>query len=106
MLVSGLFSARPAAMLSINVAQGRVLWQSSTGLHQTKCVQIKCKMDFASLMKAELDAKKAKLQAVRTQAGKSWVRQSELRQVEASVRAVHCGLLLPPVVLFLDQCFR
>jgi hypothetical protein len=43
-------------------------------------------MDFASLMKAELEAKKAKMQAVKSQAGKSWMKQSELKQAELEAK--------------------
>lgn len=32
-----------------------------------------------------MEAKKAKMQAVKSQAGKSWVKQSELKKVEAQV---------------------
>lgn len=42
-------------------------------------------MDFATIMKAELDAKKAKLDAVRSQ-GKTWMKRSQLRQDELQVR--------------------
>lgn len=48
-------------------------------------------MDFASLMKAELDAKKAKLNAAKAQAGKSYMKQKDIREAEAEVCYNICG---------------